>query len=283
MHTKYLFGQFGEAHDNCKITNMMQECTSSCINLGPTGNVQGTHKFLNLISRKVIKRRNFTPLPMPDSMIDRVEHWAKINRQTRRHDLAYRNRNNEVFGWDNDNPALIEDNAVEPEPSPAPFPAEFPGIALEQHVMTPADQGVGNVKSLARRALDNANIGPNIIPADLGSDDSSDRPTARELAPHQPHIQMNLHNVIFDEEDENADGETSGDEQSDDSDDNYDPNEPTDEENTSDNEYAEGVHDPTIAQDDRSGLAEGEGEKRTRTRTVKLPSRYDDFQMFQER
>lgn len=52
VHAKYIFGAYGEAHNDNDITNTMEERTTSCINLGPTGNVQGTHKFLNLDTGK---------------------------------------------------------------------------------------------------------------------------------------------------------------------------------------------------------------------------------------
>jgi hypothetical protein len=66
---KSSFGAFGEAYDEPERTNNMDKRTRSCINLGPTGNFQGTHKFLNLDTGEVIKRQHFTELPMPDSMI----------------------------------------------------------------------------------------------------------------------------------------------------------------------------------------------------------------------
>ena len=40
--------------------------------LGPTGNLQGTFNFLNLVNDLVIKRCRFDKLPAPDSVIARV-------------------------------------------------------------------------------------------------------------------------------------------------------------------------------------------------------------------
>lgn len=65
LHAQYPFGAFGEAYDDLDRINTMQERTRSCINLGPTGNFQGTHKFLNPETGEVIKPKKFTVLPMP--------------------------------------------------------------------------------------------------------------------------------------------------------------------------------------------------------------------------
>ena len=43
--------------------------STPAIVLGPTGNFQGTYKFLSLATGKKIMRRVFTPYPMPDSVI----------------------------------------------------------------------------------------------------------------------------------------------------------------------------------------------------------------------
>jgi hypothetical protein len=40
------FGAYVQVHDEISNTNTMEPCTTGAINLGPTGNVQGAHKFL---------------------------------------------------------------------------------------------------------------------------------------------------------------------------------------------------------------------------------------------
>jgi hypothetical protein len=75
-------------------------------------------------------------------MIKKVEYWVKKDGQSRHTNLAWRNRNNEHFGWDDDadDLPLIKDNAPEPEPPKAPFPdipAKFPGIPLKRDEPTP--------------------------------------------------------------------------------------------------------------------------------------------------
>ena len=46
------------------------------ISLGPTGNIQGTYKFMSLLTGKLIRARSFTPLPMPDEVVFKVESMA---------------------------------------------------------------------------------------------------------------------------------------------------------------------------------------------------------------
>jgi hypothetical protein len=56
--------------------NTMVSRTVEGISLGPTGNIQGTYKFMSLLTTRLIKARSFTPLLMPDevkNMVERIE------------------------------------------------------------------------------------------------------------------------------------------------------------------------------------------------------------------
>ncbi len=55
-HCKAPFGSYCESHDVPVPTNMMVSRTSPAIVLGPTGNIQGSFKLLNLATGKKIKR-----------------------------------------------------------------------------------------------------------------------------------------------------------------------------------------------------------------------------------
>ena len=46
--------------------------THEAIALGPMGNLQGSVKFYCLNTGRVLKQISFTPMPMPDSVIERV-------------------------------------------------------------------------------------------------------------------------------------------------------------------------------------------------------------------
>ena len=49
--------------------------------VGPTGNIQGSCKFLNLRTGKRITRRSWTELPMPQEAIERVNQLGLADRQ----------------------------------------------------------------------------------------------------------------------------------------------------------------------------------------------------------
>jgi hypothetical protein len=72
-HCRVLPETYCEAHDEPSPFNSMTPCTHKTIALGPMGNLQGSIKFYCLTTRRVLKRRLFTPLPMPDCIIKRVK------------------------------------------------------------------------------------------------------------------------------------------------------------------------------------------------------------------
>jgi hypothetical protein len=76
-HCRVPFGAYCEVHDEDLPTNNMIARTSPAISLGPTGNLQGTYKFFSLLTKKLIVRRNWSELPMPDTIINQVEDIAK--------------------------------------------------------------------------------------------------------------------------------------------------------------------------------------------------------------
>jgi hypothetical protein len=72
-----MFGSYCKVHAENTPTNSMKSRGIPAICLGPTGNSQGTYSFLNLAMGLVIKRRQFTELPAPDSVIKRVATLAQ--------------------------------------------------------------------------------------------------------------------------------------------------------------------------------------------------------------
>jgi hypothetical protein len=73
-HCKMPFGAYAQVHGEPTPSNdAMTSRTVGGISLGPTGNMQGTYKFLSLLTKRMIKARSFTPLPMPQEVIGLVE------------------------------------------------------------------------------------------------------------------------------------------------------------------------------------------------------------------
>ena len=129
-----LFGAYVEASRDADVTNTMAERTHSCISLGPSGNLQGSLKCFDLITGKVIVRRTFRTIPIPDRILKLVNRWGKTSRSEQYgNKLEFLNRHRAKYDWDNEDIAEIE-GIIEPQPSSTAHPgilAEIPGVELE--------------------------------------------------------------------------------------------------------------------------------------------------------
>ena len=76
-HVKLEFGAFVQTHE--EHSNGMPPRTLSAINMGPSGNEQGGHYFLSLVTWKRIhcKLNEWTPLPMPRDVITAVSRHGQ--------------------------------------------------------------------------------------------------------------------------------------------------------------------------------------------------------------
>ncbi len=63
------FGSYVQVHEDDSITNTMKPRTTGAMSLGPSGNMQGAYKFLSLDTWKVIVRRSWTELPIPNDVL----------------------------------------------------------------------------------------------------------------------------------------------------------------------------------------------------------------------
>jgi hypothetical protein len=126
-HCKSPFGSYCEVHDDPAPTNTMVTCSTPAIMLGPTGNLQGTYKFLSLTTGKKGKRHAFTPYPMPDPVIKKVEAYGTSTALPGI--LNFADRNGILFEWNevvDESPEGIDDiEDVVLYPSLA---AEHPGV-----------------------------------------------------------------------------------------------------------------------------------------------------------
>ena len=52
----------------------MQDCFKGVIALCPTGNLQGEFYFMSITTGRRLNLQQFTPLPLPQEVINRV-HW----------------------------------------------------------------------------------------------------------------------------------------------------------------------------------------------------------------
>jgi hypothetical protein len=70
------FGAYVQVRDDLDITNTMESGTTGAINLGPTGNIQGTHRFLSLKTGELLARWRWTELPVPSDVVHQLEELA---------------------------------------------------------------------------------------------------------------------------------------------------------------------------------------------------------------
>jgi hypothetical protein len=66
------FGTYCQVHEEKLPQNSLAERTLGAISLGPSGNAPGRHNFFTLNTSRVITRRSWDVIPMPKSMVDRV-------------------------------------------------------------------------------------------------------------------------------------------------------------------------------------------------------------------
>ncbi len=75
LHCGAPFGLYCEVHV-AEITNTMDPKTKWVICLGPTGNLQGSYKFLSFATGMKVTQRKFTEMPITESVIDQVKKMA---------------------------------------------------------------------------------------------------------------------------------------------------------------------------------------------------------------
>jgi hypothetical protein len=139
--------------------------THKAIAMGPMGNLQGTVKFFCLTMDRILKRRLFTPYPMPDRVIKHVNAIGLREKQGRT--FLFLNRRQVPYEWTDtipeDDPefqGLLKD---EEEAAYPDISAELPGVELESKEVNYAavmDEPVPNFEQLAATTLDNAGINP---------------------------------------------------------------------------------------------------------------------------
>ncbi len=146
LNCKVPFGSYCEVHINLDVTNTMEPRTKWDVCLGLTENRLGSYKFIFLMTRSKIVRRNLTEMPVTESVIKQVTQTAVKDEFQK--GLSFKNRHGEEYKFNND-----EEYKMVIEPSkPAPFPdiaAEVPGVLTEQEEIFGVDEVVqeGSIQS----------------------------------------------------------------------------------------------------------------------------------------
>jgi hypothetical protein len=104
-HCRLQFGSYVQAHQEPSTTNTQAARTVGAICLGPTGNIQGSYKFLNLRTGKHITRRRWSQLPMPQEVIDRVDQLGRADGQPEL--LTFYDRKGRLIG-ESETPGVLD-------------------------------------------------------------------------------------------------------------------------------------------------------------------------------
>ena len=162
-------GTYCEVNDEPVPTNTMISRTHKAIALGPTGNLQGSVKFYCIHTGRVLKRRLFTPMPMLDSVIQRVNKIREREKQGRT--FRFLNRHGEPYEWTDEVPEDDPDfqGLLDEDEGTAVYPdvsAELQGVELEaeeREYQTITDEPEPDFRDLAGAALHNAGIDTNAM------------------------------------------------------------------------------------------------------------------------
>ena len=93
-HLRLQLGQYCQVHEEDQPRNSQLPRTQGAICLGPSGNMQGGFKFMTLKTMKKIVRRSWDPIPMPDTVIARVNELGKDQPEQ----FAFTDRNGQLIG-----------------------------------------------------------------------------------------------------------------------------------------------------------------------------------------
>ena len=114
QHLRSMFGAYCQVHEEDKPRNGNLPRTKAAICVGPSDNNQGGYKFYTLRSGKKVTRRAWDELPMPDTVIDRVNELGKDQPEL----LTFKDRKGRVIG-DVEIPGVDGDftneNAIDPQ------------------------------------------------------------------------------------------------------------------------------------------------------------------------
>ena len=111
-HYRLQFGKYAQIHKSHD--NTLLERTTGGISLRPTGNAKGVYLFMSLMNSRRLNRQSFTPLTLPQDVINGVYHLARQN--PRGLDIQDRYRRpflepeDEADNYDNDSTYIPLDN-----------------------------------------------------------------------------------------------------------------------------------------------------------------------------
>ena len=74
------FGLYLEASRDKMVTNTSHPWTHACVTLGPSMKIQGSTKFFDLLTGKIVVQRTMEEIPMSVRIVKLVNKWGKSSR-----------------------------------------------------------------------------------------------------------------------------------------------------------------------------------------------------------
>ena len=152
--------------------------------LGPSGNMQGSFDFLNLRTGTRIHRRRWTPLPMPQDVIDRVNQLGSGDGMPKlltfydRHGNAVETIEEQTTNADSPSES-IENGGVQPpnDDDPSHVPDESPADQAEIETGdTPTDE------QPTETALDSSDVGDQVDDEECPQDSENENDDEQSIA-----------------------------------------------------------------------------------------------------
>ncbi len=115
-------------HTDPDITNTMEPRTRWRICLGPTRNLQRSHKIMSLTTGKRIVRCMFTEMPLTNSVKKQVAKWVSKDRAIT--GLKFMDKYGIKYKFNKEEDVIIKERQIDVTPFPD-MPAEAPGIITQ--------------------------------------------------------------------------------------------------------------------------------------------------------
>ena len=127
--------------------------------MGPTGNLNGSMRFMCIETGIKLICWNCTPLPMPEMIIKKVEKFAKQDKANI--GLRFLDRNKLPFKWDeeDDEVHLLEDEQEQEMGQNMDIPAEMPGVTTKREQPIVKEMPEQDKNKYAAAAKANCKIG----------------------------------------------------------------------------------------------------------------------------
>ena len=135
-------------HNPRNITNTMAPRTSLAITLGPISNLQGSHRFFCLHTKRIITCRQWTELPTPTNVIELINDKAMKERNRTKKKKDQRKPTSEYSISSNNDPHIISSNDVQDHYVPIPTNNISHGNPIDQITSSPTNTSDSDDESI---------------------------------------------------------------------------------------------------------------------------------------